>query len=78
MTGSALLDAGATRAGVVTLDGVTLRSADSDGAPAALASPLPAGGEIEVIEQRESWTRIALADGTRGWLKSHAVEQVVP
>lgn len=78
MTGSALLDAGATRAGVVTLDGVTLRSADSDGAPAALASPLPAGGEIEVIEQRESWTRIALADGTRGWLKSHAVKQVVP
>ena len=39
---------------------------------------LPAGGEIEVVEQRESWSRIALADGTRGWLKSHAVEQVVP
>ena len=78
LTGSALLDAGDTRAGVVTVDGVTLRSADSDGAPAALASPLPAGAEIEVIEQRQSWSRIALADGTRGWLKSHTVEQIVP
>ena len=78
LTGSALLDAGDTRAGVVTVDGVTLRSADSDGAPAALASPLPAGAEIEIIEQRQSWSRIALADGTRGWLKSHTVEQIVP
>jgi hypothetical protein len=78
LTGSALLDPDATRDGIVVVDGVSLRSADSDGAPAALGLPLPAGAEIEVLEKRDAWTRIALADGTRGWLKSHAVEQVVP
>jgi hypothetical protein len=78
LTGSALLEADAGSDGVVTVDGLTLRSADSNGAPAALASPLPAGAEIEILEQRQSWSRIALADGTRGWLKSHAVERVVP
>lgn len=78
LTGSALLDSVTTRDGVVAVDGITLRSADSDGAPAALASPLPAGAEIEIHEQRQNWSRIALADGTRGWVKSHTVERVMP
>ena len=78
LTGSALLDSGETLDGVVTVDGITLRSADSDGAPATLASPLPAGAEIEILEQRQSWSRIVLADGTRGWVKSHTVEKVAP
>jgi hypothetical protein len=78
LTGSALVDRGADHAAVVVIDGVELRSADSEGAPPALSAPLPAGAELAVLEARDAWTRVGLADGTRGWLKSHTIERVVP
>ena len=67
-----------TRDAVVVADDVVLRSADSIGAPPALANPLPAGAEGVVLETRDSWTRIGLADGTRGWVPRGVVERVVP
>ncbi len=63
---------------VVVADGVVLRSADSAGAPPALSGPLPSGAEGSVIEIRDSWTRIQLADGKRGWVPAGTVERVVP
>lgn len=63
---------------VVLVDGATLRAADSAGAPAALPSPLPAGAEITVHETRGTWIRVALANGTEGWLPSSAIERVQP
>lgn len=64
-------------AGVLLADGATLRSADSPGASPAFANPLPAGAEVDVLEARESWLRVALADGTSGWLPSASVARVV-
>ena len=61
---------------VVVADGATLRSADSSGASPTFANPLPAGTEVSVVESRDAWVRVGLADGTRGWLPVSAVARV--
>ena len=76
-TGSALLAGDTSRQAVVLVDGVTLRSADSAGAPPTFANPLPAATELTVVEPRDAWVRVMLADGTRGWLATSAVERIV-
>ena len=63
-------------AAVLLTDGVALRSADSAGASPAFANPLPAGTEVTVLESRAPWVRVALADGTTGWLPASAVAGV--
>jgi hypothetical protein len=63
---------------VVIADATPLRTADSAGAPPALPNPLPAGAEVVIRENRGSWTGVALADGTTGWLPSSAIERVQP
>jgi len=78
MAGSTMLEPDPSRDAVVVADGTFLRSADSLGAPPSLSNPLPAGTEVRIIENRAAWTRITLADGTRGWVGSSAVESVVP
>ena len=75
-TGSAVLTRDAADDAVVVADGVTLRSADSTGASPAFANPLPAGTEVGIVETREAWVRVALADGTRGWLTASVIERV--
>ena len=62
--------------GVVLTDGVTLRAADSVGAPASFANPLPAGTEVAILEQRGAWARVSLSDGSVGWLTDGAIEKV--
>ena len=74
--GSALLSGAATPAGVVVSDGSPMRSADSTGAGLAFAHPLPAGTEVGILETRDGWLRIALADGTPGWLRANSVARV--
>lgn len=74
--GSALLTPEAGRDAVILEDGTALRSADSLGAPPALANPLPAGTELRVLDTRGVWTRVALADGTRGWVSSGSLQSV--
>lgn len=76
-TGSALLADDGTGAAVVVGDSTVLRSADSLGAPATLANPLPAGTELNVIEARDAWAKVALFDGTQGWVATGALERVV-
>jgi hypothetical protein len=60
----------------VVMDGVVMRAADSAGAPAALAQPLPRGAEVRVLERRDAWTRIQVASGTSGWVPAGAVEKI--
>ncbi len=55
------------------MDAVTLRAADSAGAPASLTQPLPRGAEVAVLERRADWARIRIASGTEGWIPSGAV-----
>lgn len=74
-TVSALATNAATGA-VVLEDGAVLRSADSVGAAPSFANLLPAGTEIQVLEHRPGWMRVALADGTRGWLPAGAAQRV--
>ena len=76
--GAAALGGADVSAAVVLADNATLRSADSHGAPPTLAQPLPAAAEVVVLERRDAWLRIALADGTRGWLPANAVALVYP
>jgi hypothetical protein len=75
---SALLTSETTSDAVVIRDGGVLRSADSSGAPAALTQPLPRGAEVEVLEARDDWTHIQLADGNEGWVLSGTVARVQP
>ena len=75
-TGSALLTGADARSAVVLSDATVLRSADSLGAPPTLGNPLPAGAELGILESRDAWTRVALSDGTRGWVASSAIEAV--
>lgn len=65
-------------AAVVVADGATLRSADSRGAVPAFANPLPGGTELTVAEFRDAWVRVALADGTTGWLPMSSIALVTP
>lgn len=75
---SALLVDDQANDAVVVVDGATLRSADSVGASPAFANPLPAGTEVTVIEEREAWLRIAMADGTAGWIAENAIARLPP
>ncbi len=76
LLGSALLEHDLTADAVVTRDDVVLRAADSEGAPAAIQTPLPAGAEVSVREHRGSWKRVALANGAAGWVPAAAVTSV--
>ena len=75
-TGSAVLSTETSDAGVLLADGAVLRSADSVGAPPAFGNPLPSGTELTVLEERATWVRAALADGTQGWLPSRGIARV--
>jgi hypothetical protein len=60
----------------VVMEGVTMRAADSPGAPAAISQPLPRGAEVTILERRAAWTRIEIANGTTGWVPEGSVERV--
>ncbi len=62
----------------VVMDDVVMRAADSAGAPAALLQPLPRGTEVTVLERRDTWTHIRVANGTPGWVPTGAVERIAP
>jgi len=61
---------------VVIVPEVTARSADSTGAPSRLPQPLPSGTEVEVLEKRDQWVRVRLADSRDAWLPESALEFV--
>lgn len=61
---------------VVVADEVLARSADSQLSPLALPEPLPAGAEVELLEQRGGWARVRLANGRDVWVRASSVERV--
>jgi hypothetical protein len=52
------------------------RSADSALAPLSLPDPLPAGVEVERLEERAEWSRVRLANGRDIWVRNSAVTSV--
>ena len=54
------------------------RSADSALAPRALPEPLPAGVEVDLLEEREGWARVRLANGRDVWVRRTSVVRVDP
>lgn len=61
---------------VVVAREAVARSADSLHAPARFARPLPPGTEVTILEARESWLRIALANGREAWVRASSVVRV--
>ena len=62
--------------GVVVADEVIARSADSPHAPPRFSQPLPGGTEVQLLEQREGWSRIQLADSREAWVPTSAVRPI--
>jgi tetratricopeptide (TPR) repeat protein len=68
---------GATpNAAVVVVPETIARAADSAHAPTRFSQPLPSGAEVEIVEQRDQWSHIRLADGRDAWVNNSALESV--
>jgi len=63
-------------AAVIVAPEVTARRGDSDAYEPSFTTPLHAGTELLVLEERNDWLHVALADGRRAWLPAHAVTVV--
>lgn len=63
---------------VIMKDETLARSADSRLAALALPNPLPAGTEVEILEEREPWVRIRLHNGRDVWILGSSVTRVLP
>lgn len=61
---------------IVTAQEVVARSADSDGAPPRFSQVLPGGTEVEIVQRRDGWVLLRLANGLEGWVRSSAVTPV--
>lgn len=66
----------APEAAVIVAAEVTARRGDGVGYEPSFAGPLHAGTELLVIEERNDWFHVALADGRRAWLPAGAVAVV--
>ena len=64
------------RQAVVTADEALARASDSANAPARFADPLPGGTEVAVIELRNRWARINLANNREAWVSRGNLEMV--
>ena len=67
---------GADRQAVITADEAVARASDSANAPARFAEPLPGGTEVEVMEARERWVRIRLANDREAWISRGSLEMI--
>jgi len=61
----------------VVMDAVVLRAADSAGAPAAMGAPLPRGTEVTIVENRDDWAKLRIANGTLGWVPAGAIQRII-
>ena len=52
------------------------RASDSSNAPARFTEPLPGGTEVEVIEIRDRWVRIRLANDREAWVSRGSLTMV--
>lgn len=74
---SLLLDGSAAARGeaVVTVESAA-RAADSAFAPSLFPAPLPEGTEVRVLEDREPWIRVRLANRRDVWVKASSVAPI--
>jgi len=63
---------------VIVIDDTVARASDSVNAPMRFAQPLPAGAEVEVLEIRDRWARISLANGRDAWVTENSFELIDP
>ena len=63
-------------AAVIVAAEVTARRGDSAAYEASFTTPLHAGTELRVLEERNDWFHVTLDDGRRTWLPAHAVAVV--
>ncbi len=69
----------ASREAVLVEDGVMARNGPSaDVYPPTFTEPLRAGVELVVLERREGWARVRLANEQETWLPEGAIEMVTP
>lgn len=59
----------ATHQGVVVAAETIARAADSNNAPSRFAQALPGGTEVEILEKRQHWVKIGLANGRNAWVR---------
>ncbi|MEZ6120718.1 MAG: hypothetical protein R3C28_29650 [Pirellulaceae bacterium] len=62
--------------GVVMIRESVARSADSLTSTARFAETLPSGTEVAILERRDNWVRIEVADQQTAWLPASAVQEV--
>lgn len=66
-------------AGVVIAEGITARNGPSASVyEPTFTTPLRPGVELRILESRDAWHKVRLADGRETWLPTHAVERVTP
>ena len=51
-------------------------TAHSTASTQGMTTPLPRGAEVTVLERRDAWTRIRIANGTTGWVPAGSVERL--
>ena len=61
---------------VITAEETVARAADSANAPARFPDPLPGGTEVKVLEARERWARIRLANEREAWVNRQSLEMI--
>lgn len=61
---------------VMTANEAVARSADSRLAALAYPDPLPAGVEVEILEERAEWSRVRLSNGRDVWVRGSDVTRV--
>ncbi len=69
----------ASREAVLVEDGVMARNGPSaDVYPPTFTEPMRAGVELVVLERREGWARVRLANEQETWLPETSIEMVTP
>ncbi len=61
---------------VITAGEVVARAADAAHAPSPFGEPLPGGTEVVILEERERWLHVRLANGRDAWLPSASVTSI--
>jgi tetratricopeptide (TPR) repeat protein len=76
LAGSLVLDPARRAPAVVTAPDLMARAADSPLAPIVFAEPLPPGTEVDVLEDRDPWLQLRLANGREVWVMSQGVTRI--